>query len=119
LVVTVNIGSPVFTSVTQTFTQTSNNQTFPAAGAETTTLQNNLDSYGTIVMNITGAFTGATVNMPSPSNTLSGRVVFVSATSGSVAFTLSAPGMSSVILNSGNTATLEWNYYSKFIAAGV
>jgi hypothetical protein len=106
---TVNIGSPVFTSVTQTFTQTSNNQTFPAAGAETTTLQNNLDSYGTIVMNITGAFTGATVNMPSPSNTLSGRVVFVSATSGSVAFTLSAPGMSSVILNSGNTATLVWN----------
>ncbi len=106
---TVNIGSPVFTSVTQTFTQTSNNQIFPTAGAETTTLQNNLDSYGTIVMNITGAFTGATVNMPSPSNTSSGRVVFVSATSGSVAFTLSAPGMSSVILNSGNTATLVWN----------
>jgi hypothetical protein len=106
---TVNIGSPVFISVNQTFTQTSNNQAFPAAGAETTTLQNNLDSNGTIVMNITGAFSGSTVSMPSPTNTAPGRVVYVSAASGSVAFTLSATGMSSVNMSSGNTATLVWN----------
>jgi hypothetical protein len=105
----VSISSPVFNSVSQTFTQTSNGQSFPAAGGETTTLQNNLDSYGTIVMNVTGAFTGSTVTMPNPSNTTAGHVVYVSAASGSVAFTLAATGMSSVNMSSGNTATLVWN----------
>jgi hypothetical protein len=103
----VSIGTPVFTSVSETFTQTGNNQSFDSTSDPT--LLTNLDTYGTIVMNVAGAFTGATVTMPAPSNTLAGRVVYVSAATGSVAFTLAASGMSSVNMSAGNTATLVWN----------
>jgi hypothetical protein len=92
----------VFASVSESFTQTANGQTFNAT-------QSDLDTYGTIVMNVGGAFTGATVNMPSPTNTVAGRMVLVSAGSTSVSFTLSATGMSSVNMAAGNTATLIWN----------
>ncbi len=103
----VSIAAPVFTSVSESFTQTGNNQTF-TSGTDPA-LQTNLDAYGTIVMNVTGAYTGATVTMPSPTNTAAGRVMLVSAASGSVAFTLAATGMSSVNMSAGNTATLVWN----------
>jgi hypothetical protein len=103
----VSIGTPVFTSVSETFTQTTNNQGFTKITDPT--LLTNLNTYGTIVMNVAGAFTGATVTMPSPTNAIAGRVVYVSADSGSVAFTLAATGMSSVNMSPGNTATLVWN----------
>jgi len=103
----VKIGSPVFTSVSETFTQTGNNQAFNS-GTDPALLTN-LNTYGTVVMNVAGAFTGATITMPSPTNAIAGRVVYVSAGSSSVAFTLAATGMSGVNMSSGNTATLVWN----------
>jgi hypothetical protein len=98
----VSFGSPVFNSTSESFTQTGNGQSFNVT-------QSDLDTYGTIVVNVTGAFTGATVNLPSPTNTTAGRVVLISGASTSASFTLGATGMTSVNMAGGNTSTLIWN----------
>jgi hypothetical protein len=100
----VSFGSPVFNSTSESFTQSSSPQTFNVT-------QSDLDTFGTIVVSVTtGAFTGAMVNLPAPTNTTAGRVILISAGSGSGSFTLSASGMtSSVNMAAGNTSTLIWN----------
>jgi hypothetical protein len=100
----VSLGSPVFNSNSESFTQSSSPQTFNVS-------QSDVDTYGTIVVNVTtGAFTGAIVSLPAPTNTTPGHIVLVSAASGSGSFTLSAFGMtSSVNMGAGNTSTLIWN----------
>jgi fibronectin-binding autotransporter adhesin len=105
----VKIDTPVFTSVSQTYTQTGNNQAFPAAGAETTTTQSNIDNNGTLNVTIAGAFTGATLTIPSPRNNTAGRVLYITVSSTSATFTLAATGMPSINMIANDTAMLVWN----------
>ncbi len=103
----VQIDTPVFTANTETFTQTSNNQAFNS-GTDPA-LQTNIDSFSTIVMNVTGAFSGATITVPSPRNTLSGRVVYITVANGSVSFTMSATSMPNLNMLPNDIAMLVWN----------
>jgi len=100
----VSLGSPVFNSTSESFTQTSSPQTFNVTKTD-------LDTYGTIVVTVNaGSFTGAIVSLPAPTNITAGRIVQISAGSTSGSFTLSASGMtSSVNMAAGNTSTLIWN----------
>ncbi len=99
----VSIDTPVFTAVTEpTFTQTANNQSF-------TMTQANVDGASTIIANVGGAFTGATVTVPAPKNLTSGRIIYVTVASGSVSFTLTPSGGPSLYMSSNTTAQLIWN----------
>ena len=107
----VSIDQAVFTNTNVTYTQSANNQSFPTAGAQTTTMQSNVDSFSTISITMAGAFTGATITIPAPSNTTAvGRVLYISNPNASTAsYTLSSTGMKSVLLGVNSTAVLVWN----------
>jgi hypothetical protein len=104
------IGTPTFaTATTQTCTGVPN----PCA-----VTQANVDSYGAVVVNATA--TGVVVTLPNPTINTYGRIVYVTAASGSSDFTLSVNGGGTgnlIAMRANTSATMVWGP-SGWTAAG-
>jgi hypothetical protein len=96
------IDTPVFTATSQAFVQTTNAQVFNIPLAD-------VDNNSTDIITVSGAFTGAIVNLPAPSRNIQGRVFYVSAGNGSVDFALTPAGSPAISLKANSTATMVWN----------
>jgi hypothetical protein len=94
----VNIGPMVFAAATT--------QTFSSGGTIT---QANVDSFATVLVGETTT-AGANVALPDPLNTTAGRTIYVTSTSTSLDFTLTAnAGALTIAMRKNATATMIWN----------
>jgi hypothetical protein len=100
----VEIANPVFTATTQSF------------GSSTSVTQSIVDGFSTVVMTATA--TTLTLTLPDPTQTVTGKVFYVSAAAASNDFTLAANGGAlSISMRANSTATMIWNG-SDWTAAG-
>lgn len=82
----------------------------PACAVDCTINQAYVDSYSTIIVSATA--TDLTMTLPAPTNTTTGRVVYVTTASGNLDFSLAAnTGLNSlsVTMKQNTTATMIWN----------
>lgn len=89
--------------------------TFQTASAQNcatncTITQSNVDNNSAVILNATSA--ALTLTLPDPSNSMAGRIVYVTAANGSNDFTLSVNGGGTgnqIAMRQNTTATMVWN----------
>jgi parallel beta-helix repeat protein len=111
------IDTPVFTATSLTLAQPSNNFAFTTVSTPVGITTTEVDNFSTVVLNVTGAFTGATIVLPAPTRNITGRVFYVTSANGSADFTLLPSGSSAITLKANSTATMVWNGFA-WTAAG-
>jgi hypothetical protein len=78
-----------------------------STGISATITQADIDDYSTVEAIASAA--SLTLTVPSPTITTAGRIIYISNAGATNAFTVAAAGLTSVTLNTANTATLLWD----------
>jgi hypothetical protein len=90
------IDTPVFTAAAP-----------QSIGTTSTITQSLVDNNSTVPINATA--TGLTITIPTPLNTTTGRIIYITAVNGSNDFTLQPTGSNSIAMKANSTATLVYN----------